>query len=686
MLYRVAVGGALLAGVLLASQLTGQQAPEITFQEFKQRFLEDEEQKVARLKVVNGNVVHVYLGKSTQKGPDYFFTIGSTEVFERQLKEAQEMLGIPLSEFIHVTYEDGTTIRDVAPKVAPLLLTIGLVFYMFRGKGPSSLQNMFGIAKSPAKRYDNKTGPKVTFEDVAGLEEAKNEIMEFVSFLKNPSQYTSLGAKIPKGALLVGPPGTGKTLLAKAAAGEASVPFFSISGSDFIEMYVGVGPARVRELFGEARKNAPCIVFIDEIDAVGKARGREGMRNDERDNTLNQLLVEMDGFNTTAGVVVLAGTNRPEILDKALLRPGRFDRQIALDSPDIKSREEIFKVHLKPLKLAVDINENAKKLAAMTPGFSGADIANVCNEAALIAARNGKNAIDDHDFDAAVDRIIGGLEKKNKVLTYDDKKTIAFHEAGHAVASWYLPHCAPLLKLSIVPRGMALGYAQYMPKDQYLRDTDELFDNMCMTLGGRVAEMLTFGKVSTGAQDDLDKVTKNAYSQVMVYGMNPVLGPISFSEANEGNIDKPFSEKTGELIDNEVRKLVSNALEKTTALLRERSKELGIVANMLLEKEKLKMEDLEGALGPRPHHNTFLEQITSLLPDEWKDPSTGAVKEQHVIDKEQRLKALEREGLSETGQKTANPNATIDVDAEMEPSPDTPGIQWGFYPKYKRKF
>jgi len=450
----------------------------------------------------------------------------------------------------------------------------------------------------------------VAFRDVAGCEEAKIEIMEFVNFLKNPQQYTDLGAKIPKGAILTGPPGTGKTLIAKATAGEANVPFISVSGSEFLEMFVGVGPARVRDMFAMARKNAPCILFIDEIDAVGRKRGGRNVGGQsEAENTLNQLLVEMDGFNTgTTNVIVLAATNRMDILDKALLRPGRFDRQIYCPAPDIKGRSSIFKVHLGPLKTEVNKIELAKKMAALTPGFTGADIANVCNEAALIAARElGPNIVLKH-FEAAIERVVAGMEKKTNVLQPEEKRTVAYHEAGHAVAGWFLEHADPLLKVSIIPRGKGLGYAQYLPKEQYLYTTEQLFDRMCMTLGGRAAETIFFNRITTGAQDDLQKVTKSAYSQITQFGMNAVIGNVSFEQPQQGEMvfDKPFSENTAQLVDEEARKMIDVAMETTLKLLRDHKDEVIKVAERLLEKEVLSRDDMIELLGPRP----FVEKST----------------------------------------------------------------------------
>jgi len=466
-----------------------------------------------------------------------------------------------------------------------------------------------GMMQSTAKIID-PAEINVAFRDVAGCEEAKIEIMEFVNFLKNPQQYTDLGAKIPKGAILTGPPGTGKTLIAKATAGEANVPFISVSGSEFLEMFVGVGPARVRDMFAMARKNAPCILFIDEIDAVGRKRGGRNVGGQsEAENTLNQLLVEMDGFNTgTTNVIVLAATNRMDILDKALLRPGRFDRQIYCPAPDIKGRSSIFKVHLGPLKTEVNKIELAKKMAALTPGFTGADIANVCNEAALIAARElGPNIVLKH-FEAAIERVVAGMEKKTNVLQPEEKRTVAYHEAGHAVAGWFLEHADPLLKVSIIPRGKGLGYAQYLPKEQYLYTTEQLFDRMCMTLGGRAAETIFFNRITTGAQDDLQKVTKSAYSQITQFGMNAVIGNVSFEQPQQGEMvfDKPFSENTAQLVDEEARKMIDVAMETTLKLLRDHKDEVIKVAERLLEKEVLSRDDMIELLGPRP----FVEKST----------------------------------------------------------------------------
>jgi AFG3 family protein len=496
------------------------------------------------------------------------------------------------------------------------LLLFGFWMLMRRmtgGGGPGG--QIFNIGKSKAALFDAENKVKITFADVAGLDEAKEEVKEIVDFLKNPSKFTKLGGKIPKGALLVGPPGTGKTLLAKAVAGEAAVPFFSLSGSDFVEMFVGVGAARVRDLFKQAKEKAPCIVFIDEIDAIGRSRGRGQMpgANDERENTLNSLLVEMDGFATDSGVIILAATNRPDVLDSALLRPGRFDRQISIDKPDIVGREAIFKVHLKPIKL--DQTVDAKKLSAQTPGFAGAEIANVCNEAALIAARRDKKAVDMQDFQDAIDRVIGGLEKKTKIISPEEKRIVAYHEAGHAVAGWFLEHADPLVKVSIVPRGVAaLGYAQYLPKEQFLYQTEQMLDEMCMAFGGRAAEDIVFGKISTGALSDLERITKMAYSMVTIYGMNEQIGNMSFydSKASDYNFQKPYSEATSEMIDREVKRIIDDSYARTKAMLSKHRDHLEVIAKELLEKEILFQSDLERLIGKRPFEKpTTYEQFTN---------------------------------------------------------------------------
>ena len=555
------------------------------------------------------------LGGLNSNGPHYKIKIGSIDQFDRYYKEISER--VPRDQRVDLKYEERSDLTGVLVQWGFLfLLLFGFWMLMRRmtgGGGPGG--QIFNIGKSKAALFDAESKVKITFEDAAGLDEAKEEIMEIVEFLKNPGKFTKLGGKIPKGALLVGPPGTGKTLLAKAVAGEAGVPFFSLSGSDFVEMFVGVGAARVRDLFKQAKEKAPCIIFIDEIDAIGRSRGRGQVpgANDERENTLNSLLVEMDGFATDSGVIILAATNRPDVLDSALLRPGRFDRQISIDKPDIIGREAIFKVHLKPIKLSKEVD--TKKLAAQTPGFAGAEIANVCNEAALIAARKEKKEVEMKDFHDAIDRVIGGLEKKNKIISPEEKKIVAYHESGHAVAGWYLEHADPLVKVSIVPRGIAaLGYAQYLPKEQFLYQTDQLIDEMCMSFGGRVAEDITFNKISTGALSDLERITKMAYSIVTVYGMNKEIGNISYydSKQSEYNFQKPYSDATAEKIDKEVKSLIDFCYQRTKKLLNDHRDKLEIIAKELLEKEILFQTDLERLIGKRPFSSlTNYEKYTN---------------------------------------------------------------------------
>ena len=585
-------------------------------------FIEDflKKGQVDKVSIINDQVVEVYitkealendtthakvavnkLGWKNTKGPHYQFSVADKEGFVEKVALAQE--DVPYNKRISPTPMTRRGLGEHLSWLIPLALIIGLWFFIMRrvsgGMGGAGGQ-IFNIGKSKASLYDKDTKVTVTFGDVAGLDEAKEEVKEVVDFLKYPKKYTALGGKIPKGVLLVGPPGTGKTLLAKAMAGEAQVPFFSISGSDFVEMFVGVGASRVRDLFKQAREKAPCIIFIDEIDAIGRARGKNMMQsNDERENTLNQLLVEMDGFSGDHGVIILAATNRPDVLDPALLRPGRFDRQIGIDKPDLKGREAIFKVHLKPLKIGPDMEPN--KLAAQTPGFAGADIANVCNEAALMAARKGKKQIEMKDFQDAVDRVIGGLEKKNKIISPQEKQIIAYHEAGHAICGWYLEYADPLVKVTIIPRGIAaLGYAQYLPKEQYLYRTEQLIDSICMTLGGRAAEEIIFGKISTGAQNDLQKVTRMAYAMVTVYGMNEKVGNVSFYDPeNENAFTKPYSDETAKVIDEEVRKMIDEAYERTLELLRTKRSQLEVIAKKLLEKEILFKADLDDLIGNR---------------------------------------------------------------------------------------
>lgn len=534
---------------------------------------------------------------------NYSFNIGSLEVFAKKLDALNEQLSE--SRRLEPEYvEEQDWLGPIVSWLIPIAIIIAIWLFIFRrmsrgAGGPGS--QIFNIGKSKATLFDNDTKVKVTFEDIAGLDEAKEEVMEVVSFLKNPSKYTSLGGKIPKGVLLVGPPGTGKTLLAKAVAGEADVPFFSISGSDFVEMFVGVGASRVRDLFKNARDKAPCIIFIDEIDAIGRTRGRNSMTggNDERENTLNQLLVEMDGFSTDKGVILMAATNRPDVLDKALLRPGRFDRQIGIDRPDLNGRIGIFKVHLKGIKTCESIDPLV--LAEMTPGFAGADIANVCNESALIAARRNKKCVDMDDFNYALDRVIGGLEKKNKFISPKEKEIIAYHEAGHAICGWFLEHASPLVKVTIVPRGIGtLGYAQYLPTEEYITRKEQLLDRICMTFGGRAAEKIIFGKISTGAQNDLDQATKMAYSMVAIYGMDDDVGQVSFYGMSQDQFQKPYSEKTAFMIDDAVRRIVETEYIRAQRLLEERSEELEILAQQLLDKEVLVKSDVINLIGERP--------------------------------------------------------------------------------------
>ncbi len=539
--------------------------------------------------------------------PQFYHTFGTVELFQKFFEEAQDKAGYTEQERIYLEYQKrkdylSTFLGVILPFLIIALLWIFFMRRMASGGGGGGAGNIFSVGKSKAQIFDKDTHIKTNFNDVAGLEEAKTEVMEIVDFLKNPKKYTSLGGKIPKGALLVGPPGTGKTLLAKAVAGEANVPFFSISGSDFVEMFVGVGASRVRDLFKQAKEKAPCIVFIDEIDAVGRARGRNPNfgANDERENTLNQLLTEMDGFGTNSGVIILAATNRADILDKALLRAGRFDRQISVELPDLKEREAIFKVHLRPIKLADGFD--VAFLAKQTPGFSGADIANVCNEAALIAARGNKTAVEKQDFLDAIDRIIGGLEKKNKIISPEEKKTIAYHEAGHATVSWLLEHASPLLKVTIIPRGKALGAAWYLPEERSISTREHILDELAYALGGRAAEEIVIGKISTGALSDLEKVTKQAYAMVAYFGMSQKVGNISFYDSSgqsDYGFTKPYSEKTSELIDSEAKKIIEESYKKAKEVISDNIEGLRQLAEQLLEKEVIFSEDLERIFGKR---------------------------------------------------------------------------------------
>ena len=550
-----------------------------------------------------------FFGRSNSKGPHYEFEIGNLELFQKKLEAAA-------NEGIIFSYEFKTIESkwlDILQSFLPLIIIIAVWIFIMRrmsagGAGGGGAQ-IFNIGKSKAKLFDQNSDVKINFKDVAGLEGAKEEVQEIVDFLKNPLKYTKLGGKIPKGALLVGPPGTGKTLLAKAVAGEAKVPFFSLSGSDFVEMFVGVGASRVRDLFKQAKDKSPSIIFIDEIDAIGRARGKNNITgsNDERENTLNQLLTEMDGFGTDTNVIVIAATNRADVLDKALMRAGRFDRQIYIDLPDLRERKEIFDVHLKPLKS--DPKLDVDFLSKQTPGFSGADIANVCNESALIAARKNKKKVDRQDFLDAVDRIVGGLEKKSKIITPDEKKTIAFHEAGHATVSWMLEHAAPLVKVTIVPRGQSLGAAWYLPEERQIVRTEQMLDEMCATLGGRAAEEIIFKKISTGALSDLVKVTQQAKAMVTVYGLNEKIGNITYYKSNESEygFNKPYSEETAKLIDLEISTIVEKQYKRAIQILKKHKKKLTELADYLLDKEVIFKDDLERIFGTRP----FKEKLDS---------------------------------------------------------------------------
>jgi len=623
--------GALLLGTYLFSGTSNPK--KVQWSEVEDLILN---KKIKSIRVVNNVYFEVTLNKEglsdrkyntlkekpffSDKGPHLEFEGFTGETFNDKMNKLQTANNIPEDQLPEVKWErDSEVITQLISYLLPIALMIGLWLFIMRrmggGAGPGG--QIFNIGKSKATLFEKDTKVNVTFKDVAGLEEAKVEIMEIVDFLKNPKKYTDLGGKIPKGALLVGPPGTGKTLLAKAVAGEANVPFFSLSGSDFVEMFVGVGASRVRDLFRQAKEKAPCIIFIDEIDAIGRARGKNLVQgsNDERENTLNQLLTEMDGFTTNSGVIILAATNRPDILDTALLRPGRFDRQISIDKPDINGREAIFEVHLQPIKKAANVNP--KKLAEQTPGFAGAEIANICNEAALIAARNKKTEVDMQDFRDAIDRVIGGLEKKNKIISPEEKKIVAYHEAGHAIVGWFLEHANPLIKVSIVPRGVAaLGYAQYLPKEHYLSTADQINDMVCVSLGGRVAEDIIFGQVSTGARSDLEYVTKLSYNMVVIYGMNAKIGNVSYDDpSGDYGYSKPYSDKTAELIDIEIRNFIDLAYQRTKTLLNGKIDLLHSLANVLLEKEVLLRDDLIRILGVRPYKSDD-DNLASNISDE----------------------------------------------------------------------
>ncbi|MCB0466636.1 MAG: ATP-dependent zinc metalloprotease FtsH [Aequorivita sp.] len=595
--------------------------PEKTNQAKFEEFLRNGD--VEKVDVINKKIAKVYLTDEAKKkeihssktnapsflepgpnDPDYQFEFGDLQLFQEDFQQIKTENGLSTP----LNFEtDNNVWGDILMGILPFVIFIAIWIFIMRrmssGAGGGAGGQLFNIGKSKAKLFDEKTDVKTSFKDVAGLEGAKEEVQEIVDFLKQPEKYTSLGGKIPKGALLVGPPGTGKTLLAKAVAGEAKVPFFSLSGSDFVEMFVGVGASRVRDLFKQAKDKSPAIIFIDEIDAIGRARGKNNFSgsNDERENTLNQLLTEMDGFGTNTNVIVLAATNRADVLDKALMRAGRFDRQIYVDLPDVRERKEIFEVHLRPIKKDDDLDTDF--LSKQTPGFSGADIANVCNEAALIAARNGKKSVGKQDFLDAVDRIVGGLEKKNKIMTMDEKRAIAFHEAGHATVSWMLEHAAPLVKVTIVPRGQSLGAAWYLPEERLIIHPEQMLDEMCAALGGRAAEKVIFNRISTGALSDLEKVTKQARAMVTIYGLNEKIGNLTYYDSSgqsEYNFSKPYSEKTAELIDKEISALIEGQYQRAVKLLEENKDKLTELANVLLEKEVIFKDNLQKIFGDRP--------------------------------------------------------------------------------------
>lgn len=657
--------GVILFGLYLNNM--GSTTKEIGWGELKVML---ENQEIDKIYLVNKEQAEVYIKKEklslpkfkdvkpanslTSTSPNYVYQIGSVETFEKDVRDAQVNVTTPI-------YVKNVTRKnwggDILGWILPIVVLVGLWFLIMRMMtkgGAGGGGQIFNIGKSKAQLFDKDTMVSLNFNDVAGLEEAKVEVMEIVEFLKNPKKYTDLGGKIPKGALLVGPPGTGKTLLAKAVAGEAKVPFFSLSGSDFVEMFVGVGASRVRDLFKQAKEKAPSIIFIDEIDAVGRARGRSAMTggNDERENTLNQLLTEMDGFQTNAGVIILAATNRADILDRALLRAGRFDRQIYIELPDLEERKAIFKVHMRNLKL--DESMSVEFLAKQTPGFSGADIANACNEAALIAARSDKKMIGKQDFLDAIDRIVGGLEKRNKIISQHEKKVIAYHESGHAAVSWLLEYAHPLVKVTIVPRGKALGAAWYLPDERQITTYEQMIDEMVATLGGRAAEEIVFGKISTGALNDLEKVTKQAYAMVAFYGLNKKIGNISYYDSSgqsEYSFSKPFSEETARIIDEEIHKMVEEAYNKAKQLLTENREKLNQLAEILLQKEVIFREDLEKIFGLRPfpdHDHVMINSNGDTK--ELKEAETAIA--EHSTD-------LPAAGLPEDNDETANPKQEI---------------------------
>ncbi len=685
---------ALIAMQFMSSMNSGLKVKSTT--EFIETMLK--QHHVVKIVIVpSENIAEITIGKDFLKlpqyvaddlkpnGPHYKIKITDVTTFNNRLTEAQK--DFAPEQRVDAENENRTTWYDQMGWILPILIMVIIwVIIMRRMGGGGGAGQIFNIGKSKATLFDKDTNVNITFNDVAGLEGAKIEIKEIVDFLKNPKKYTILGAKIPKGALLVGPPGTGKTLLAKAVAGEAKVPFFSLSGSDFVEMFVGVGASRVRDLFRQAKEKAPCIIFIDEIDAIGRARGKSPAQgaNDERENTLNQLLTEMDGFGTNSGVIILAATNRADILDRALMRAGRFDRQIYVDMPDLNERKDIFKVHLKPLKLddTVDVNFLAKQ----TPGFSGADIANICNEAALIAARFDKKEIGKQDFLDAVDRIIGGLEKKNKIISVHEKQVIAYHEAGHAAVSWLLEHASPLVKVTIVPRGRSLGAAWYLPEERQITTTEQLMDEMCATLGGRAAEEIVFGKISTGALSDLEKITKQAYAMITIYGLNEKIGNISYYDstgANEYGFTKPYSERTAQTIDEEVSKMIELAYVRAKDILTQNKPLLKLLAEKLLEKEVIFKEDLETIFGRRPYEVEELVQpklvetppLAEQKKEEAEKTEIKSAPEKEVTDikaeVEAKVKAEVKAKEKKEKKKTEDNNEPSDLNKEQDAPKDT---------------
>ena len=668
--------------ILFNIMFSGKTIPKASTSKIKEMITSRDLEKIT---VVNKELAKIYLKKEAIESgrypeipkpgsgfglsvpkPNFTYNIGDISSFEPFIIEEQKNAGIPEKEFIYPDYvNEKNYLMEILGWILPFAFLIILWMFLMRrmsGGGAGGAGGIFSVGKSRAQIFDKDTNVKLNFNDVAGLEEAKTEVMEIVDFLKNPKKYTNLGGKIPKGALLIGPPGTGKTLLAKAVAGEANVPFFSISGSDFVEMFVGVGASRVRDLFKQAKEKAPCIVFIDEIDAVGRARGRNANfgSNDERENTLNQLLTEMDGFGTNMGVIILAATNRADILDRALLRAGRFDRQIHVELPDLNEREAIFKVHLRPIKL--EKNFDIAFMAKQTPGFSGADIANVCNESALIAARKNKNVVERQDFLDAVDRIVGGLERKSKIISLVEKKTIAFHEAGHATVSWHLEHASPLLKVTIIPRGRALGAAWYLPEERQITTREQILDEMAYALGGRASEKLVFGKISTGALSDLEKITKQAYAMVAFFGMSDEVGNISFYDSSgqsDFGFTKPYSEKTAEVIDNEVKQIIEESYARAIDVLRNNMKGLTELAELLLEKEVIFTEDLERIFGKRKADlikeareadekaNAKVKKIEAGIPDKETKKPVIANKTDKIKGKSKQKKKYREDGVIE---------------------------------------